>query len=113
MSTKLQAWILAEKRYPVGDEPDFDAILLQRGYANAIEEVAQPLADERDELKEVIKSVGNTDQLTDADISRMGEEHEANLVHFGQEPRLAHLQRIAFETGMVQARSILAKHPSP
>jgi len=111
MSTKLQAWILAEKRYPVGDEPDFDAILLQRGYANAIEEVAQPLADERDELKEVIKSVGNTDQLTDADISRMGQEHEADVIELGQHTEFAKWERLGFEIGMVQARAILTKHP--
>jgi hypothetical protein len=69
MSTKLNAGQLAEKRYPAETswEPvrvTADAksgaimslhIIRKDGYAAAIREVAQPIADQRDELLEALR----------------------------------------------------------
>jgi hypothetical protein len=56
MSTKLNADELAAKRYPLpDDEPSWDEHQKQLAYYVAIVEVAQPIADERDELREVLK----------------------------------------------------------
>mgnify|MGYP003425299772 FL=1 len=56
MSTKINAEQLANEQYPFPeDEPSWDTHLLQTGYERAIEDVAQPIADERDELRQVLK----------------------------------------------------------
>ena len=55
MSTKLNAEELAAKAYPrkLWPEGTLDEVRRQRkGYEKAIREVAQPIADERDELRE-------------------------------------------------------------
>jgi hypothetical protein len=68
MSNKLNAEELAAKRYSLASaflnpslqtvfrSDDFDARVecKREGYAAAIREVAQPIADERDELREVL-----------------------------------------------------------
>lgn len=56
MSTKLNAKELAWKRYE--NEPGSShRAVLRAGYAAAIREVAQPIADQRDELLEAAKRV--------------------------------------------------------
>ena len=62
MSTKLNAEELAAKRYK--DEHEPDAVInvspfqwVRLGYTTAIREVAQPIADERDELRTVIEDI--------------------------------------------------------
>ncbi len=58
MNTKLNAEEMAEKRYPLpDDEPAWDEYHKQLAYAAAIREVAQPLADERDELREALQVI--------------------------------------------------------
>jgi hypothetical protein len=58
MSNKLNVEELAENRYPVPyDEPSWDDFQKQMAYAAAIREVAQPIADERDELREVLEGI--------------------------------------------------------
>jgi hypothetical protein len=53
MSTKLNAEELALKRYESGYLPTWNPT---HGYAAAIREVAQPIADQRDELLEALKA---------------------------------------------------------
>ena len=60
MSTKLNASELAEQRYPDHLEPDAmigvrPFQLTRLAFKCAVEEVAQPIADERDELREVVE----------------------------------------------------------
>lgn len=47
-------------------------------------------------------------ELTDEEIERLGAEHEASLIEFGQDPHISNIERIAFETGLVQSRYYLA-----
>ena len=63
MSTKLNAEELAAKRYPLGDSYIHpvagwtkDVPKERDGYAAAIREVAQPIADQRDELLEALNA---------------------------------------------------------
>lgn len=55
MSNKLNAEELAEKRYPAFRF--YETYSHRRGYATAIREVAQPIADQRDELLEALKKL--------------------------------------------------------
>jgi hypothetical protein len=98
MSTKLNADALAAKRWP---EPKrrlsenlnalVDRIARQRGYAAAIREVAQPIADERDELREALQNI------VDA-MSKGSEEYP---------------DRLETTNRYVEAVNILAKYPKP
>jgi len=57
MSTKLNAEELAAKRYPGNPTSTVKTIIAAdkaEGYSLAIREVAQPLADQRDELLEAL-----------------------------------------------------------
>ena len=69
MSTKLNVEELAENRYPVSyDEPSWDDFQKQIAYAAAIREVAQPIADERDELLDMLyEAAGYADEVTDSE----------------------------------------------
>lgn len=53
MSTKLDAHELAQNRFPASKLSSERIIV----YASAIREVAQPIADERDELREALESI--------------------------------------------------------
>jgi hypothetical protein len=58
MSNKLNAEELAAKRWPESGPTVGHAIVddsKREAYAEAIREVAQPIADERDELREALK----------------------------------------------------------
>ena len=60
MSTKLNAEELAVKRYPEIEGTNIEAHFqdgCKAGYFFAIEEVAQPIADERDELREALEAI--------------------------------------------------------
>jgi len=61
MSTKLNANELSAKRYAVTGEhatPDIIASMIRgEAYSAAIREVAQPIADERDELREALEDM--------------------------------------------------------
>jgi hypothetical protein len=61
MSNKLNAGELAVKRYPeIEGATNIEAHFqdgCKAGYFFAIEEVAQPLADERDELREALNAI--------------------------------------------------------
>jgi hypothetical protein len=59
-NTKLNAKELSEKRYPEIDEPELTAHFqdgCKAGYFFAIEEVAQPIADHRDELRKSLSDL--------------------------------------------------------
>ena len=79
MSTKLNAEELAINAYPVNIVTDTQNILdteqVKRiGYAAAIREVAQPIADERDELRDaIVDAIASFDDgdLDTANISRL------------------------------------------
>lgn len=82
MSTKLNAEELAANRYPSTDKPDplrNDYLPMSvmgvayelnkasaEGYADAIREVAQPIADERDELREALQAIADADNSDEA-----------------------------------------------
>jgi len=61
MSTKLNAEELAAKACPdawiVADQSVIDHSDMRAGYASAIRRVAQPIADERDELREALEDI--------------------------------------------------------
>ena len=61
MSTKLNAEELAAKAWPdawiVADQSVIDHSDIRTGYASAIVRVAQPIADERDKLREVLGDI--------------------------------------------------------
>ena len=77
MSTKLNAEELAAKRYPyvvAGVIDEWERHHHAGAYAAAIREVAQPIADERDEYREVIvDAIASFDDgdLDTANISRL------------------------------------------
>ena len=54
MSTKLDAEGLANERYPKNEDTSDADPYMRSAYTFAIMEVAQPLADERDELREAL-----------------------------------------------------------
>ena len=99
MSTKLNAEELAAKRYQDHTEPD--AVIgvtpwqfTRLAYAAAIREIAQPIADERDELREALEDVLEGWETM---ISAYGYDP-------AQEPEGSINQR---------ARAVLAKYPKP
>jgi len=93
MSTKLNAEELAAKRYPeIEGASNIEAHFqdgCKAGYFFAIEEIAQPIADERDELRDALEKIANIE-----DKMYGGDWDE---IEFAREI----------------ARSILAKHPKP
>lgn len=112
MSTKLNGEDIAAKRYPRGFH--IGQWTPQDGYAAAIREVAQPLADERDELKAEVERLRGTtghetvpkqafDELWDA-LERATDRLESVLS--------GKVVRDADET-ISEARSVLAKYPRP
>lgn len=58
MSTKMDAQAMAWKRYE-NEEASFHRGGLRAGYADAVREVAQPLADQRDELIDLLRKMSN------------------------------------------------------
>jgi hypothetical protein len=95
MSTKLNAEELAAKRYPYEHTTSDTAAAMQAGresaYAAAIREVAQPIAEERDEYREALVELV-------ADLDSPGEVQDASA--FLKYP-------------MDKARHILSKYPKP
>jgi hypothetical protein len=99
MSTKLNAEELAAKRYK--DEHEPDAVInvspyqwVRLGYSTAIREVAQPIADERDEALVVLRDI--VDFCDDPDGSTKRETLAEGLSRM-----------------LPSARAILAKYPKP
>lgn len=91
MSTKLNAEQLATKRYPTKSDDLLGYARNKRkhhreGYAAAIREHSQPIADERDELRKALEAIVNQ---WDWRVSKPSGELFAN------------------------ARAILAKYPKP
>lgn len=84
MSTKLNAEELAAQYIPDWSENDFTT--KRRGFAMCVEKFAQPIADERDELREALEAIVNQ---WDWRVSKPSGELFAN------------------------ARAILAKYPKP
>jgi hypothetical protein len=109
MSTKLNAEELAEKRYPKPTPDELQVISMVpgalyelgyktgmciRAYTAAIEEVAQPIADERDEALVVLRDI--VDFCDDPDGSTKRETLAEGLSRM-----------------LPSARAILAKYPKP
>lgn len=51
--------------------------------------------------------------LTEEMIRQLGDEHEANLIGFGQDPKIANVERIAYESGLLQAVTYYMAPPAP
>jgi hypothetical protein len=89
MSTKLNADELARKRFPYAIPGVMDDMVRLRQintYAAAIREVAQPIADERDELRQALKQL----------LMACADGSNASMY-----------------IGTSNARAILAKYPKP
>jgi hypothetical protein len=93
MSTKMNAEELAWKWFEEDDSMAWD-MTPQESYAAAIREVAQPIADERDELREALEAILEADS---SDEAKGGELWWADAVY----PKVN------------AARAILAKYPKP
>jgi hypothetical protein len=111
MSNKLNAEELAAKRYPENHGDPEILVQFQEGcrfgYFWAIEEVAQPIADERDELRALIERV--MDVLPGA--IRWGVAAGKERFMWTEE-EAAHA--FSHESNLVEkARAILAKYPKP
>jgi len=93
MSTKLNADELAARRWP-------QAHIRRIGYADAIREVAQPIADERDELREALEDA----------MKIIGMHATESAAKWTSEP-----QKIAdnADRALAPYRAILAKYAKP
>lgn len=97
MSTKLDAHELAQNRFPASKLSSERIIV----YASAIREVAQPIADERDELREALELIASRSTETEPENPGFtGNEDDAR--HYGYE-------RASWACGQI-ARAILAKY---
>lgn len=96
MSTKMNAEELAEDRYPAFRT--YETYSHRRGYAAAIREVAQPIADQRDELLGII-------ELLPLDAFKEGGEN-ADAADFVDNAR-------HFVAAMDAARAAIAKATQP
>jgi hypothetical protein len=98
MSTKLNADGLAAKRFTIG--PAYRNYWeIEDAYAAAIREVAQPIADERDELREAIAELH--DAALDAREYIAGKRSPNDTLV------------INLTDCTAKARAILAKYPKP
>jgi hypothetical protein len=65
MSTKLNASELAREQFPMPYDASpykhAEVSILREGYIAAINTKAQPIADERDEYREALERIANTD----------------------------------------------------
>jgi hypothetical protein len=106
MSHKLNAEELARKRWPdfvnvygTKNRTTLTKINIRNGYAAAIREVAQPIADERDELREAIAELH--DAALDAREYIAGKRSPNDTLV------------INLTDCTAKARAILAKYPKP
>jgi hypothetical protein len=111
MSTKLNADELAAKAWPdawiVADQSVIDHGDIRTGYASAIREVAQPLADERDEYRALVEQVMHVLPRTIRWGVSAGKER-----FMWTEEEAAHA--FSDESKLVESiRAILAKYPKP
>ena len=105
MSTKLNAEELAAKRFTIG--PAYRNYWeIEDAYAAAIREIAQPIADERDELREALRNVTVNLMAAHSLLKAGGKKAAASDKMFEQMLK-------DYEGSFEAARAILKKYPKP
>jgi len=113
--SKLNAEELASKRWPLEGDGIVDA------YAAAIREVAQPIADERDELREALdRLLRSTSEMMDCINpinypARKWDDANNDIEHRGIGSRTMPEEATVMDSvrAIHSARTILAKYPNP